>query len=172
VKVKADRIPLFVRAGAFLPLEKPIQNTRQYSTGLITLHYYDEEGVAKSTGKLYDDDGMTPNNFQRGAYALLKFSSSSATDRSGMRRLVISIDQENGALYPVTDRNIDLVIHHVGARPKRLALMDGAQEMPVHGSWDALHHLLRVSVPLKKDTPAKLVVVTATKPTNSTKSAD
>ena len=169
VDVSPDRIPLFVRAGAFLPLEQPIQNTGQYSLDRVTVHYYDAEGVAESTGKLYDDDGTTPNDFQRGAYALWKFSASSSTDRSGLRTLAITIDQDHGAKYPVTDRKIDFVIHHVTTRPTRLVLADGARELPVQGSWDGQHQLLHVTVPLKKDVPARLLIATAG---SSTKSAD
>ena len=57
VETKPDHIPTFVRAGAFIPMIKTIQNTEQYSLKNFDLHYYFDQDVKKSSGKLYNDDG-------------------------------------------------------------------------------------------------------------------
>ena len=39
-------IPVYVRAGAFIPMAKVVQTTRDYSTRNIDLHYYHDASVA------------------------------------------------------------------------------------------------------------------------------
>jgi alpha-glucosidase/oligosaccharide 4-alpha-D-glucosyltransferase len=40
VKLEADHVPVYVRAGAFIPMAKVVQSTRDYNTKHIELHYY------------------------------------------------------------------------------------------------------------------------------------
>jgi alpha-glucosidase (family GH31 glycosyl hydrolase) len=73
ISVSADNIPVFVRGGSFIPRIKTIQNTTQYSLSNFDLHYYFDEKTPNSEGKLYNDDGLTANAFEKGEYELLHF---------------------------------------------------------------------------------------------------
>jgi len=58
VTLAEEHIPIFVRGGSFIPMVKPVQTTRNYSTDKLQLHYYYDTEVSASQGKLYDDDGI------------------------------------------------------------------------------------------------------------------
>ena len=44
-----ETMPVYVRAGAFVPMAKVVQSTRDYSTRSIDLHYYHDASVAKAS---------------------------------------------------------------------------------------------------------------------------
>ncbi|GAA4274798.1 TIM-barrel domain-containing protein [Aquimarina gracilis] len=108
VNVAEDHIPVFVKAGSFVPMVAPVQTTDQYSTKELTLHYYHDISVKESSGKLYNDDGKTPNAFENGAYELLKFKG-----KTSENDLSISLAAERGANYKSIDRKITLIIHNI-----------------------------------------------------------
>jgi oligosaccharide 4-alpha-D-glucosyltransferase len=126
--VVAENMPVFVRAGAFIPMAKLVQTTRDYSTTQFDLHYYHDASVNHSSGKLYDDDGETRDAFEHGKYALLRFSS-----RVDAGKLKISLDAENGRDHAAVDRNVTLWIHNIHSKPKAV-LVDGA---PAIFTWNA-----------------------------------
>lgn len=63
-------LPVFVRAGAILPLQPLVENTSQTPDGPLTLRVYAGDDCA---GALYTDDGSTLA-YQRGAYLRLRFA--------------------------------------------------------------------------------------------------
>jgi alpha-glucosidase (family GH31 glycosyl hydrolase) len=69
VEAPLDRLPLFVRAGAILPLGPVVQHTRERPLDEITLLVYPE---GRSRFALYEDDG-TSQAYRRGGYALTVF---------------------------------------------------------------------------------------------------
>jgi oligosaccharide 4-alpha-D-glucosyltransferase len=71
-----ETIPVFVKAGSFIPMVEAKQSTRDYDASQIDLHYYHHSSVARSEGMLYDDDGKTKNAYEKGEYELLTFTSS------------------------------------------------------------------------------------------------
>jgi oligosaccharide 4-alpha-D-glucosyltransferase len=113
VKVEEDHIPVFVRGGSFIPLIKTIQNTSKYSLENFDLHFYFDETVANSNGKVYNDDGLTPNNFEKGAYEILIFNS---TTKDSF--LTVNLNTEIGKNYQATTKNVSLLIHNI--KPKRI----------------------------------------------------
>jgi alpha-glucosidase (family GH31 glycosyl hydrolase) len=70
VEAPIDRLPLFVRCGAILPLGPPVQHLSSYVPDEITLLTY-PEGSTRSS--LYDDDGET-NAYRAGGFAWTTFS--------------------------------------------------------------------------------------------------
>jgi alpha-glucosidase (family GH31 glycosyl hydrolase) len=112
VPLAEDHIPAFVRGGAFIPVAKPMQTTRDYSLDGFTLHYYYDTDVTESSGKIYNDDGETPNAFEKGKYELLNCSAT-----AGENRLVIKLTPETGASYKSVPKNGTLVIHNPKQNP-------------------------------------------------------
>ncbi|HEY0491623.1 MAG TPA: TIM-barrel domain-containing protein [Telluria sp.] len=115
VALAADRIPAFVRAGAFIPMARAIQTTRDYSSKNIELHYYHDRSVAAGSGKMYDDDGETPEAFEKGKYELLQFAS-----RMTGNELAITVASEAGANWKRHARSLSMVVHNLDGKPAQV----------------------------------------------------
>jgi len=136
VETKPDHIPTFVRAGAFIPMIKTIQNTEQYSLKNFDLHYYFDPNVKKSSGKLYNDDGVTPNAYEKGKYEILNFQSSVKS-----KEISIEINSETGKDFQVPDKEITLIIHSIPVPPKKIK--------KYRSEWNSEKHLLKIIIPYK-----------------------
>lgn len=134
IETQEDHIPTFVRAGAFIPMIPIIQNTEQYSIKEFNLHFYFDKEVIKSTGKLYNDDGKTPNAFEKGEYEILNFQSSSKKNE-----LQIEISSEIGKNYHPSTKEITLIIHAFPVQPKKIK--------KYKYKWDAEKHVLKIRIP-------------------------
>jgi alpha-glucosidase/oligosaccharide 4-alpha-D-glucosyltransferase len=140
VPTTVQHIPVFVRAGAFVPMAKVVQSTRDYSTREIDLHYYHDGAVKAATGKLYDDDGETAQAFEAGKYEIVRFAS-----RNEGGKLEISLATETGKAATPIARTFALKVHNVAARPRSVSI--GGRAAPF--KWDARRNLLEVAVPLR-----------------------
>lgn len=149
VQVVPERIPVFVRAGALVPMAKVVQSTRDYSTRQIDLHYYYDASAAASSGKLYEDDGATANAYQQGKYELARFSA--AASASGFE---ITFDTEVGKAWQAVARTYALKVHNVASRP-RSATLDGK---PIAVRWDVRSRSLELTLPARSAMKAKLAV--------------
>jgi alpha-glucosidase (family GH31 glycosyl hydrolase) len=144
-----DHIPTYVRAGAFVPLARPMQSTRDYSSRALDLHYWHDDMVAASAGKLYDDDGHTAHAYEAGKYELVRF-----TSRYADGRLEIGVAPELGAHATATPRSFALKVHNVARRPR--AVQAGGKSVPF--AWDARRHVLAVQLPAVTDRPLQVAV--------------
>ncbi|WP_457616587.1 TIM-barrel domain-containing protein, partial [Lutibacter sp.] len=114
VKLSEKHIPTYVKGGAFIPMISPIQNTREYSLKNIDLHFYFDAEMAKSSGKLYNDDGVTPNAFEKEQFEILSFTSSFKN-----KNLTIKIASKTGKYFSPEAKRINIIIHHVLTSPKK-----------------------------------------------------
>ena len=115
VQLSAESIPTYVRGGAFIPMIEPIQNTTLYNLSSFNLHFYFDEAVKESKGKLYNDDGETTNAFEKEQYEILYFKSEFKKDC-----LTISIAQEIGKNYTFSSKEISLILHNISKKPKKI----------------------------------------------------
>ena len=140
VPLTLENTPVFVKAGAFIPMIAPLPSTAQYDAGNLEVHFYADPSVVESSGRFYDDDGQSPRAIELKQYELLQFRSRRSADQ-----LLIHLDGERHA-YPgrPETRAIRFIVHHLGARPKSV-LVDG-QESP-GATWDESTGLL--TVPLR-----------------------
>lgn len=111
IKVTEDRIPTFVRGGSFIPMIETIQNTSKYSLEKFNLHYYFDASVSNSSGRLYNDDGTTPNAFEKGQYELLNFTST-----NDGKTLVLKLATTTGKNYAPAAKNVSVLIHSIKAK--------------------------------------------------------
>lgn len=121
VSVVEDHIPVFVRGGAFIPMIKTIQNTSKYSLSNVNLHYYCDDKTKTSSGKIYNDDGLTPNDFEKGAYEILNFKASNTP-----KELDITFTAEVGKNFQSATKNVDLIVHHLDAKVQKVTV-NGAE---------------------------------------------
>jgi alpha-glucosidase (family GH31 glycosyl hydrolase) len=72
ITVQAENIPVFVKAGSFIPMSAAIQSTEEYKPQNVLLHFYDHPSVSNSDGMWYEDDGLTADAYEKGLFNLLK----------------------------------------------------------------------------------------------------
>jgi alpha-glucosidase/oligosaccharide 4-alpha-D-glucosyltransferase len=138
VATAPDHIPVFVRAGAFIPMAKVVQSTRDYSTRQIDLHYYHDPSVTSASGKLYDDDGATAGAYEQGKYEIVRFSGKTVPGR-----LEIGIQAETGKNFTPVQRAFALKVHNIAVKPRSVAI--GGRGVPF--TWNAQRKVLQVAVP-------------------------
>ncbi len=140
-KLNENYIPTFIRAGAFIPMAKPMQSTSDYNANNIDLHYYFDNSLQESNSQLYNDDGLTSNAFEKGEYELLMFES----ELEG-NALSIEFEAEIGKNYTAKKKQIQLVIHNIQEEPKYVKI----DKKVVAINWDRT--LKTLNVPLVWDT--------------------
>ncbi len=75
VSFEEDHIPTFVRGGAFIPMAKPMQTTANYDASTMDVYYYFDANTKESQGMLYQDDGETPDSYNKGMYEIVRMES-------------------------------------------------------------------------------------------------
>ncbi len=72
-RLSQENMPLFVKAGAFVPMfEKAVENSSQINGKSFEIHYY--LGESASEGQLFWDDGISTETLRSKRYQLLKFT--------------------------------------------------------------------------------------------------
>lgn len=133
VSVTLQDIPVFVRAGAFVPMTaKPLANTDAYDPTALAVHYYHHPTATAGSGELYEDDGATPDAFANNVYWRVQFTSTYADGRLTLRHRAFGFD------YPGRPgkRSIKYVVHGLSEPVKLVKLLrkDG-KERPVPVTW-------------------------------------
>ncbi len=115
VNVSEENIPTFVRGGSFIPLIKTIQNTSKYSLSNFDLHYYFDEKTTNSSGKLYNDNGTTPNAFEKGEFEILNFNANYNVNKN-LKIVTLKLSTETGNSFASSDKNVNLILHNIKAK--------------------------------------------------------
>ena len=145
ITVTEDHIPVFVRGGSFISMIKTIQNTASYSLSNFDLHFYFDETVQNSTGRIYNDDGVTPNDYEKGAYEILNFTSNNTN-----KVLTLKLNTEIGKSFNSSDKTVSIIIHNI--KPKRI-IVNGQQRL-----YKTFSEPLEVSVDWKKGSVQELKI--------------
>jgi oligosaccharide 4-alpha-D-glucosyltransferase len=111
VTVTETEIPTFVRGGSFIPMIKTIQNTAAYSLDNFDLHYFYDDEVKTSTGKVFHDNGKTPNTIANEQYEVIQFYS-----ELNNNLLKLNIVTTSGKNYKSNSKNMNLIIHNLKAK--------------------------------------------------------
>lgn len=123
-------LPLFVRAGAFIPMaEYKMENTGDYDPARLTVRYYPVEG-GNSSYTMYDDDRVSPTSLADGKYRLVKFEGSD----SG-RRVTVSAE----GTYPGAKSTVELTLVYCRAAGPAAFRVNGRN---MKASYDARNHTL------------------------------
>jgi oligosaccharide 4-alpha-D-glucosyltransferase len=162
VPVTLETIPVLVRAGSFVPMTENIETTRDYSSERLTLHYYADASVERSSGQMYEDDGETRGSIAGGRYELLTFEAERERDGD---LLTIGLDRTSGLYDGIPDaREQTLVIHNwdldVGAVTFNGVSLQRRSKLPRRGtaySYDERSNRLTVRVTWDH-APAELII--------------
>ena len=113
VKVNDYSIPTYVRAGAFILMTDRLENTEQYTGEYFQLHYYHDAKIEKSKREYYNDDGKTPQAFEKEMYEILEFEA-----ELEKKWLEIDFEAETGKNYETSEKSIELNVHNIDWSPK------------------------------------------------------
>jgi oligosaccharide 4-alpha-D-glucosyltransferase len=153
VPVSLENIPVLVKAGAFVPMIESINNTNDYSSKQLTVHYYADTSVTTSKGQMYEDDGKTQGAIKHGAYDLLNFSATNTT-----AALSFDFNKEGGGYKSApTTRDVTLVLHNMTTLPKRV-LLDNVVLNESQYSFDLQSRLLTILFNWKGEATALKVI--------------
>ena len=147
IQTKENYIPTYVRAGAFIPMAKLVQSTDTYNASSLDVHYYYDESVITSTSQLYNDDGLTPNAFEKGNYELLQFESELEKGN-----LEIEFESIIGSQYTSNDKQINLTIHNINKSPKRIKVNNKKADF----NWNELSKTLIIPINWKVKTDIEI----------------
>lgn len=111
-----EEIPVFVKAGSFIPMAKTVSSTDFYSTDTLYINYYHHPDVINGSGTMFQDDGKDAGSIKKGEFELMNF-------RSNLKGKILAFDfSSEGKGYsgqPQT-RHIILEIKNINARPKKV----------------------------------------------------
>ena len=119
VEAPLERLPLFVRAGAIIPMGPVMQHSSERPLDELTLRVH-PEGTTRFT--LYEDDGRT-QGYREGRYARILFECVAAPDAVTVR---IGAATGDASVVPVRRR------YHLemGGPAPRAVVVDGHGELP------------------------------------------
>ena len=106
-----NQIPVFVKAGSFIPMTKTIKSVAEFDPNQTQVHFYFDESVKASEGTWYDDDGLTQNSFENGEFELIQFNFYGKDSK----KKTICIEKVVGSKYQSKINKLELVIHGANA---------------------------------------------------------
>ena len=115
IQTQENSIPTFVRAGAIVPMTKPIQSTDNYQLDQFELHYYFDKNVQHTQRLIYNDDGVLANAYENGHYELLKVDA-----KNNPKQIQIEFSATNGVQFQSTIKEINLVLYNLNKVPKKV----------------------------------------------------
>jgi alpha-glucosidase (family GH31 glycosyl hydrolase) len=131
-KTPLEKLPIYVKAGAIIPMQPDMQYFGEKPLDPITLDIYP---FGNSSASLYEDDGLTLE-YQKGKYAITEI-----TCAEDSQKVKIEIHESKGE-YKVTDRNYTLLVH----LDKKPELVLSAEIVLNDWKWDTEKNLLEVTV--------------------------
>lgn len=153
VDLKENSIPTFVRAGSFIPIAKPSQNTVAYDNSFIELHYYFDNSAPENERTLYTDNGSDINSNRIGNYEVMDFESKY---RGANLKFEFSshLFHEYGLTITPKDKMVDFVIHNIQKEPKYIKVDDEK----VMVSWNSKSKTLSIPVNWKASTEKEIKI--------------
>lgn len=146
-----DVLPLFVRAGAIIPLaDYKMGSTEDYRTDNYTINYYPYLG--KSDYTLFEDDRKSPSSLDNDAYSLIRFNAEASIEG-------ISIDVASEGTYSDApkEKKLTFNIHLIDGDPSSVSIDDRQLK---RGAWkyDPKRSLLTVTTKWTVSQPLKLEI--------------
>ncbi len=137
VLLREDFIPVYVRAGAFVPLTDVVQTTENYDDSTFQLQYYHDDSVKGSEREFYFDDGKTANPIENKAFQILEFEAE--VDGNWLE---IEFEAETGANYSADTKTIALTIHNIKNKPKKIKI----GKKKIEGKYNSKYKTLTLNV--------------------------
>ncbi len=144
------RVPLLVRAGAFVPMTAYRPSTARYQPDTLLLRYYPDPAVDQSEFTLYDDDGHSAQ-----ALARRQFETFTARGYCGAGQTDVLLSSAGDYPGRPAFRLVRLLVQRVAAPPTAIAL-DGEATPPDGWAFNPVTHELEVHFLMKAGTAVRL----------------
>lgn len=129
-----ERIPVFVKSGAFVPMyNSKLPNTELYDSKAVSIHFYYDEVLEKSTGMWYEDDGKTNNSYEEGMFQLIKFGFEKQKKYNE-----ISIHRETTKKYQGVD-SFEFILHNQDFIPKKIIMGKEKVDFSINKETESIH---------------------------------
>lgn len=115
ISLEEDKIPTFVRGGAFITMAKPMQNTEEYDSNNWTVHFYFDASEEKSKSNVYNDDGKTPKAYEKKQFEIITLKA-----KQKEKLLQIKLKAKIGKNYIPQHKTFTFVIHGLKRTPKKV----------------------------------------------------
>jgi alpha-glucosidase len=138
-------LPVYVKAGAIIPMEPLVQATGDRPEGPLTLRVFPPAPGDACSGDLYQDDGTT-YDFRKGAYLRLHITCSTSSDGT----LTVTLPMREGQFKPWWT---ELRIEAVGFKPTASQASLAGQTMPLEQTK------LGWAVTVKNPTEAEILIM-------------
>jgi alpha-glucosidase (family GH31 glycosyl hydrolase) len=149
IAVSDDHIPVFIKAGSFIPMTSNLYNTNDYSEKNLQLHFYYDESITSSSAELYEDNGKDAKAIETQNYALIRFNYLKKKKQS-----TIQFSVESNYNKEEISRPVEIIIHNVDKCPEALKL--GKNNIDYH--YDKINKTLKMNI-LITTIESKLVFV-------------
>jgi len=139
--VNMVNIPVFVRGGSFVPMSLASKSTIHYSLDEFELNYYADPLVQKSAYRLYNDDGITPDAFEKGSYELYNFSANNNEEK-----LILQMQKNTGdEQYAKKKSTVRLCVFNLADRPQGITI-NGKAMSAKQIMWNPVKNKLMIDV--------------------------
>lgn len=118
-----ETLPVWVRAGSFVPMARSMSSTEEYDNSHIELHYFADSSVSHSSGIVYGDDGRSARSISDGAFEILSFEAKSSGSLLTIE-LVRSVGQGGAYAGMPEHRTVRLYLHGVSSAPASVKIDD------------------------------------------------
>ena len=126
VAAPLDEIPLFVRAGAFIPqYMRPIENTADYDPASLTVKYFPSAKESEYT--LFEDNRKDPESLTKKEYILTTFKGVSTPAKSAKQPATTEISIKSTGSYPGMSQVQMLTLEVMNAKAPKSVTIDGNQ---------------------------------------------
>lgn len=142
INIPTDNIPVFVKAGAVIPMAPTATNAASYDSSKLELHYHADPSVANVQSHLYDDDGSSPNAISKNQYDLITFG---ASQRGNSIQIQAKAEAANAYPGKPASRSFTYLIHQLAKPPAKVLLND----QPNDFQWDQETRTLSIPITWK-----------------------
>ena len=112
-----DVLPLFVRAGAFIPqADYKMGNTGDYTTAQYSVQYFPVNGV-ESSYTMYEDDCKSTRSLQDDQYSLITFT---GAEKDG--NIIIDINNKGTYTGAPAKKKMSIVVNNITAKPTQVTI--------------------------------------------------
>jgi oligosaccharide 4-alpha-D-glucosyltransferase len=93
-----------------------VNNTEDYSSEKLQLHYYADQSITHSSAQMYEDDGKSFDAIESGKFEVLEFQS-----EQNERELAIEVSRKGGNYDGMPEqRDLEFVIHNMATAPTKI----------------------------------------------------
>ncbi|MFW5891813.1 MAG: TIM-barrel domain-containing protein [Bacteroidota bacterium] len=131
VNCSIEDIPVFVRAGSFIPTAKSLKNTASYNSEELVIKYFPDQNVSFSEGYMFADDGTSTGTIENQQYEMISFEGHFENDDITIQLSKTGYTFENAP----QNRNIIFEMMRITDSPETVMINDA--EISAHYSADA-----------------------------------